>query len=124
MQTAIARRSSTEGPSRKVFIKCHISLATFQFDSDRARLEVDLLNKLSHDAILSPHLPRLERTTWLDSHAQNSRSSPVSDSRSSGDAKIGAAGRQSVSHILMLEFQRSAGNLLSQQADEVRFRCV
>eukprot|EP00892_Ulva_mutabilis_P000989 jgi/Ulvmu1/10891/UM007_0068.1 len=120
--TAIARRNSTEGPSRKVFIKCHINVSAVRFDSDRARLEVDLLNRLSHDAILSPHLPRLERTTWLDSNAQNSRSEAITESRSGGHGKISAAAGQASSHILMLEFERSSGNLLAQQVEEEKLR--
>lgn len=120
LQTAIARRASTEGPSRKVFIKCHINLDALCFDSVRARLEVDLLNKLSRDVILSPHLPRLERTTWLDSHAQNSRSMPMGECRSGEHGKISVGGQAVTSHILLLEFERSSGNLLSQQVDEVR----
>lgn len=118
MQTAIARRNSTEGPSRKVFIKCHISLTAFSFDSDRARLEVDLLNRLSHDVVLAPHLPRLERTTWLDSNSRSSPGEAITESRSDGHGKIGAATCHAGSHILMLEFERSAGNLLAQQVEE------
>jgi hypothetical protein len=119
VQVAIARRSPAEGPPKKVFVKCHNNEKTFQFDTARARAEVELLNRLSRDPLLAKHLPRLERTVWLESKGSSS-SDAITETNSVGDAQQGHGIAADRSHFLMLEFDRRACSLLAEQSTEVR----
>lgn len=119
MQVATAKRQRTEDrPAKKVFIKCHNHIRGRQFDSASAASEVELLHRLSKDRLLCRHLPRLERTVWLDSRSYR-RSQPMTESDSEHSPPLGGSIPANSSHVLMLEFDRRAGKLLSAVSKEV-----
>ena len=118
---AIAKRQRTEdSPAKKVFIKCHNHISGRQFDSASAKSEVELLHKLSKDQLLCKHLPRLDRTVWLDSRAWR-RSQAITESHSENSQPPGGSIPANSSHVLMLEFDRRASKLLTAASKEVRF---
>jgi hypothetical protein len=120
VQVAIAKRQRTEDHSaKKVFIKCHNHVSGTQFDSASATCEAELLNKLSKDRAVRKHLPRLERTVWLDSSTCK-RSEPFSKA-SDDNSPLRSSIRANRSDVLMLEFDRRAGRLLAAVSKEVRY---
>lgn len=119
LQVALAKRERKEGrPPKKVFIKCHNHVRGRQFDSASAKSEVELLHKLSKDPALCKHLPRLERTIWLDSKSSR-RSHAVSEAYSDRSPHGGGSIPANSSHVLMLEFNHRAGKLLAAVSKEV-----
>lgn len=118
VQVASAKRQRTENkPAKKVFIKCHNHIRGRHFDSASATSEVELLHKLSKDPAICKHLPRLERTFWLDS-VSSKRSQPVVESYSQPSPAGGSTPANS--HVLVLEFDRRAGKLLAAVSKEAR----
>lgn len=120
MQVAIARRQHSEDrPAKRVFVKCHNHINGRQFDSASAKSEVELLHRLGKDPLLCKHLPRLDRTVWLDSRTSR-RSQPMTESHSENSQPPGGSIPANSSHVLMLEFDRRAGKVLTAVSKEAR----